>query len=175
MTSQGPLFTWCNKREEGLICKKLDRALINSEWYSAYPQSYCIFESGGCSDHMRCRIQIKAPTAKPRQSFKFTNALTSLPGFLPLVDSYWKDTEVLFNSTYALFRLSKKLKALKPVLRALSKDKLGNLPKRTKAAYDKLCDYQTENMLHPSASALEEESRAYSKWQFLAELEEKFL
>lgn len=26
---QGPLFTWCNKRESGLICKKLDRVLGN--------------------------------------------------------------------------------------------------------------------------------------------------
>lgn len=25
----GPMFTWCNKRREGLICKKLDRLLVN--------------------------------------------------------------------------------------------------------------------------------------------------
>lgn len=31
MGYQGPLFTWCNKREEGLICKKLDKVLINEE------------------------------------------------------------------------------------------------------------------------------------------------
>lgn len=24
MSYQGPRFAWCNKREEGLICKKLD-------------------------------------------------------------------------------------------------------------------------------------------------------
>lgn len=29
MGYQRPKFTWCNKREEGLICKKLDRVLIN--------------------------------------------------------------------------------------------------------------------------------------------------
>lgn len=27
--SHGPLFTRCNKRDEGLICKNLDRMLIN--------------------------------------------------------------------------------------------------------------------------------------------------
>lgn len=31
MGYQGSLFTWCNKRQEGLICKKLDRVLINEE------------------------------------------------------------------------------------------------------------------------------------------------
>lgn len=25
MAYQGPLYTWCSKREEGVICKKLDR------------------------------------------------------------------------------------------------------------------------------------------------------
>lgn len=124
---------------------------------------------------MRGRIKIKAPTLKPRRPFKFTNAITSLRGFLPLVESYWKDTEVLFNSTSALFRLSKKLKALKPLLRALSKEKLGNLQKRTKEAYEKLCECQTNNMLNPSQDAMEEEARAYSHLLFLADLEEKFL
>lgn len=40
----GPRFTWCNKREEGLICKKLDRSLVNEKWIDVYPQSYCVFE-----------------------------------------------------------------------------------------------------------------------------------
>ena len=29
MSYQGPRFTWCNKRYNGVICKKLDRTLIN--------------------------------------------------------------------------------------------------------------------------------------------------
>ena len=30
MGYQGSKFTWCNKREEGVICKKLDRVLLNN-------------------------------------------------------------------------------------------------------------------------------------------------
>lgn len=37
---QGPLFTWCNKREDGLVCKKLDRVLVNEEWTEKFPQAY---------------------------------------------------------------------------------------------------------------------------------------
>lgn len=29
---QGPRFTWCNKQDEGLMCKKLDRILVNETW-----------------------------------------------------------------------------------------------------------------------------------------------
>ena len=29
MGYQGPKFTWCNRRDEGIVCKKLDRILVN--------------------------------------------------------------------------------------------------------------------------------------------------
>ena len=56
----GPLFTWCNKREEGLVCKKLDRVLVNDSWCNVFPHSYSVFESGGCSDHARGRFNLEA-------------------------------------------------------------------------------------------------------------------
>lgn len=36
MASHGPLYTWCNKRENDLILKKLDRVLINDVWLQAF-------------------------------------------------------------------------------------------------------------------------------------------
>lgn len=29
---QGPRLTWCNKQSEGIICKKLDRLMVNKRW-----------------------------------------------------------------------------------------------------------------------------------------------
>lgn len=58
MGYQGPRYTWCNKSEEGVICKKLDRVLVNEEWINN-SDAYCVFESGGCSDHLRRRIHLK--------------------------------------------------------------------------------------------------------------------
>lgn len=62
------------------------------------------------------------------------NAVADMPEFLPLVSEFWLSTEPLFNSTSALFRLGKKLKALKPWLQNLSKEKLGDIIKKTKEA-----------------------------------------
>lgn len=46
LKTHGPTFTWCNKREEGLVFKKLDRVLHNAVWNQVFPQSYCVMEAG---------------------------------------------------------------------------------------------------------------------------------
>lgn len=66
MSYQGPMHTWCNKREEGVIYKKLDRVLMNSVALSKFSSSFAIFEPWGCSDHLRCKIQLMPPPGKIR-------------------------------------------------------------------------------------------------------------
>lgn len=79
ISSQGPLFTWCNKRESGLICKKLDRTLVNDAWLHKFTQSYSVFDSGGCSDNLRCRTQIKMEEAQKMRLFMFRNIIGKMP------------------------------------------------------------------------------------------------
>lgn len=110
-----------------------------------------------------------------RKPFKFVNVLTALPQFEPVVSDYWEQTTPLFVSTSALFRLTKKLKAIKPVLRALGRDKLGDLTKRAKEAHEELCSMQAQTLLNPTQLNMELESRAYTKWQQLSSLEEGYL
>ena len=177
-SSQGPLYTWCNKRENDLILKKLDRVLVNDRWTHLFSHAYNVFEAGGVSDHLRCRIMHLGGNnnnTRGRRPFKFVNALTDMQDFLPLVDNYWQETEKLFISTSTLFRFSKKLKALKPHLRVLAKDRLGNLVKKTKEAYDILCQKQQANLSNPSPVAMAEENEAYNRWDKVAGLEEKYL
>ena len=174
MSSHGPPFTWCNKREEGLICKRLDRVLINDVAMHGLANAYSVFEAGGCSDHLRCRFHLEEVVQRKRRPFKFTNVIATMEEFHPTVEEYWKETEKLFHSTSAMFRLGKKLKGLKPALRALNKEKLGQLPKRTKEAYLVLCEKQKETLERPSSEAIREESEALERWQRLAELEEEF-
>lgn len=175
MGYQGPMFTWCNKREEGVICKKLDRVLINDVALQKFSSAYSVFEAGGCSDHMRCKIQIFPPNEKMRRPFKYVNAIGKLDAFLPLVQDFWNSTPKLFHSTSALYRFSKKLKNLKPLIRELGKEKLGNLTKKAKEAHERLCEKQNVTLSNPSGTAIQEEAEAYEKWLHVASLEEDFL
>lgn len=86
--SQGPRYTWCNQREEELICKKLDRFLVNDTWLSNRTQSYGVFEAGGCSDHLRGRFHLNAEVVGKRRPFKFTNVVAEMPEFLKVVEDY---------------------------------------------------------------------------------------
>lgn len=95
---------------------------------------------GGCSDHTKCRLHLEMEVRKKRKPFKFANVLTKMPQFQTIIKEYWESTEPIFISTSTLYRFSKKLKGLKPLLRALGKDKLGDLPRRTHEAYEALCD-----------------------------------
>ncbi|XP_010462974.1 PREDICTED: uncharacterized protein LOC104743614 [Camelina sativa] len=155
IASHGPLFTWCNKRENDLIHKKLDRVLVNAAWEQLYPYAYNVFAAGGCYDHLNCRIMVKGEGdnhGRRRKPFKFVNLLTEMEEFLPL-----------------------KLKGLKPALRSLAKRRLGNLVLKTREAFDVLCEKQQANSTNPSSLAMEEENAAFKRWDFLVGLEEKFL
>ena len=170
MAYQGPLYTWCNKREEGVVCKKMDMALLNDVALLRFSNAYSVFEPGGCSDHMRCKIQVWSPNEKIRRPFKYVNAIGSLPSFMPMVKKYWDSTEKLFHSTSALFRFSKKLKNLKPLIREMGKAKLGNLTRRAKEAFEVLCDKQKQTLSSPSNIAIQDEAYAYAKWLHVASL-----
>ena len=175
MGYQGPIFTWCNKRDEGVICKKLDRVLINDVATSRFPNAFSVFEAGGCSDHLRCKIQVLPTTEKLRKPFKYVNVISSLPMFLPKVQEYWDTTPRLYHSTSAMYRFSKKLKSLKPIIRELGRDKLGNLTKKASEAYVILCEKQKSTLQSPSENAVKEEAEAYERWLHIAGLEEDFL
>lgn len=149
--SQGPKFTWCNKREEGIICKKLDQFLVNDIWLHKQDKSCGVFEAGGCSDHLRGRFHMQSEAVGKRRSFKFTNAVAEMSDFPKLMDDFWKNNQPLFQSTSALFWFSKSLKALKPLIRRLSKERLEKLSMKIKEAYKDLCKIQERLMDDPTA------------------------
>ena len=178
MTTHGPLYTWWNRRELDPIMKKLDRAMVNDVWLQTFPQSYGVFEAGGCSDHLHCRISLTDGEVGPirkRKPFKFVNVLTEMEEFKPMVTSYWNETEPLFLSTSTMFRFTKKLKGLKPLIRTLAKEKISHLVKKSKEAYDALCKKQGTNLSSPSIQAMDDEREAYLRWDHIAGIEEKYL
>lgn len=162
MGYQGPLFTWCNKRE-GVICKKLDRILINDVALNRFFNAFSVFEHGVCSDHLRCKIQVILPSERLKKLFKYVNVVGGLKDFLPMVREYWDSTPKLFHSISAMFKLSKKLKSLKPLIRELGRNKLGNLTRRASEAFKLLCEKQDKTISSPSEAAVQEEAYAYEK------------
>lgn len=74
-----------------------------------------------------------------------------------------------------MFRLSKKLKALKPILKRLSREKVGDTIKKTREAYKTLCDAQSKTLEAPSQANIHDEVVAYRRWIFLSALEEKVI
>ncbi|XP_048634963.1 uncharacterized protein LOC125608589 [Brassica napus] len=148
MGFQGPLHTWCNKREEGVICKKLDRVLMNDIALLRFSSAYSVFEAGGCSDHLRCKLQLLPESEKLRKPFKFVNVIGSLPEFLPRVKEYWDTTPRLFHSTSAI---------------------------NAREAHDVLCVKQQVTLTNPCSTSIQEEAEAYDSWLHVANLEEGFL
>ena len=142
LASIGPTFTWTNKQPVNPIAKKLDRVLVNENWLDKFPQSYTSFEASGVSDHVRCWIRLETPPPGNKRPFKFFNFLADHPDFIDSVSTVWESTEPLFHSTSALYRFHRKLKLLKPVLRGLNRNKFGNIPQRTREAFDALCGKQ---------------------------------
>ncbi|KAI9174132.1 hypothetical protein LWI28_012433 [Acer negundo] len=57
----GFLHTWCNKRGDGCISKKLDRVLVNNEWLVKFEHSEAMFLPPSISDHCPSVIKLGLP------------------------------------------------------------------------------------------------------------------
>lgn len=123
-----------------------------------------------CGVRSSCFLRVKK-----RRPFKYVNAIGSLPSFLPKIKEYWDGTVRLYHSTSAMYRFSKKLKNLKPLIRELGREQLGNLSKRAKEAFRLLCDKQSATLSNPKFLVIQKETEAYDKWLNVASLEEDFL
>lgn len=124
--------------------------LINDVAMHRFTSAYSVFEPGVCSDHMRRKIRVLQEMEKIRRPFKYVNATGKILSFLPMIKEYWESTEKLFHSTSAMFRFFKKLKHLKPLIREIGRDKMGNLTKRAKEAHSILCEKQKETLAMPT-------------------------
>lgn len=120
-------------------------------------------------------VGLKLGGNPPQRPFKFVNVLTEMEGFRPMVEQFWRSAETILLSTYAMFRFSKNMKALKPVIRNLAKERVGHLSKRTKEAFDDLCAKQEMSMRNPTEQNMVVENEAVAKWENLSQIEEKYL
>ncbi|KAF8106810.1 hypothetical protein N665_0131s0013 [Sinapis alba] len=129
----------------------------------------------GCSNHLRGRFHLKPEAVRKRRPFKFTNVVAEMPEFLRGWKTFWRDKQPLFQSTSALFRFYKALKALKLLIRSVSKEKLGDLTKKVKEAYQDLCEKQEATLKESSQAHIQAELITAERWQRVSGIEEKIL
>lgn len=82
-----------------------------------------------------------------RKPFKFINVLTKIPQFMSKIGEFWENMDSMCIDV-GFVPILKKIKSLKPLLRALGKDKLWDLPRRTGEAHEVLCSKQAETLLN---------------------------
>ncbi|KAK3189369.1 hypothetical protein Dsin_028930 [Dipteronia sinensis] len=66
------LHTWCNKRSNGCISKKLDRVLVNNDWLVKFENSEAIFLPPSISDHCPSVVKLGLQSIKKNAISKFS-------------------------------------------------------------------------------------------------------
>ncbi|CAD5326520.1 unnamed protein product [Arabidopsis thaliana] len=168
---KGNTFTWWNKSHTTPVAKKIDRILVNDSWNALFPSSFGIFGSLDFSDHVSCGVVLEETSIKAKRPFKFFNYLLKNPDFLNLVRDNWFTFNVVGSS---MFRVSKKLKALKKPIKDFSRLNYSDLEKRTKEAHDFLIGCQDRTLADPTPINASFELEAERKWHILTAAEESF-
>ncbi|XP_013624212.1 PREDICTED: uncharacterized protein LOC106330256 [Brassica oleracea var. oleracea] len=108
---------------------------------------------------------------KTKQPFKFFSMLNDHPDFEVVVKECWNSLP--FDGTKML-KVSRKLKALKSIIRSFGRENYSGIEKRVSEAFDDLTRCQRIVFSSPSPQAGINERSAYDKWITLAKAEESF-
>lgn len=167
---RGTKFTWWNKRKNSPVAKKLDRCLVNDDWYFCFPSSVAFFGSPEFSDHSVVSVSLEPARAKLKRPFPY-NYLSLNPEFLVMICLNWFS----FNVTgSAMFRLSRKLKLLKKCIREFSRSNYSGIEKKTAQAHEKLVLAQSATLTSPTLANASAESQAFKEWEELSNAEAAF-
>lgn len=168
---RGNTFTWWNKRKNDPIAKKLDRALVNEDWYFEFPSAVTFFGSPEFSDHAVISVTLDPFKAKVKKSFRFYNFIIQNPDFLDMICNCWFSINVTGS---AMFRVSRKLKLLKKSIKDFSKLNYSGIEKRTAQALDSLIHAQNIMLAAPSSHNATLEVQAMKEWEELSNAETAF-
>ncbi|XP_074278280.1 uncharacterized protein LOC141601872 [Silene latifolia] len=124
----GALFTWSNKQEPAdRIYSRLDRVMGNQKWMCQYADYVAHFHPEGIFYHCPCTVVNRRVEFGGRRSFKYFNMWGMSEHFIECVESSWKQR---YEGT-KMFRVVKKLKNLKPVLKRLNKECFSDIENNT--------------------------------------------
>lgn len=123
------------------------------------------------SDHDSCGIIIDEAFPKVKRPFKFFNFFLQNSDFLNLVREHWYTVNV---KGFAMYRVSKNLKALKRPIKEFNKLNFSDMENRAEEAHDLLLSYQILTLADPNLLNVIHELEAQRKYNILAAGEECF-
>ena len=168
---RGATFTWWNKRKLAPLAKKLDRCLVNDEWYNFFPSSVAFFGSPRFSDHAVVAITLEPARLRAKKPFRFYNFILQNSDFIATVCASWFS----FNVTGSgMFRVATKLKLLKKIIRGFSRQNYSGIEKKTAEAHEKLLQAQEAMLYSPSIPNATSELTAQQNWEELSSAEAAF-
>lgn len=107
----GRWFTWTNN----YVFRKIDRAIVNSEWMLRFPQKEVIVMDPNLSDHSHLCISLDEVTFKGPKTFRFLNCIAEHSNFLKVVKDAW---EIPMGGSW-MNRIWMRLKRLKEELKQI--------------------------------------------------------
>lgn len=168
---RGTTYTWWNKQKSSPLAKKLDRCLVNDNWYNAFPSSVAFFGSPDFSDHAVIAITLEPDRIRAKKPFRFYNFILQNPDFIAIVCAGWFSLNVTGS---AMYRVAVKLKLLKQTIREFSRQNYSGLEKKTAQAHEKLLQAQQVMLSSPSVTNAETEITALHEWEELSAAEAAF-
>ncbi|KAL4369287.1 hypothetical protein GQ457_05G000700 [Hibiscus cannabinus] len=166
----GSFFTWCNRREDDILSRKLDRVLVNQSWFCSFPKASVSFLGPDCSDHCPSHLVLRSLTHCPPKPFKFFGFWADHPGFLRVVEDSW-GLPVSGNPLQALFA---KLKRLKGPLRQFNRENFSGISQRVLEMRLELENLQNLLMSKPTVDCVVREKELRRELSVLEKAEEKF-
>ena len=168
LNSVGCFYTWTNNT----IWSKLDRAMVNNQWFNSGINGLANFLPAGClSDHSPCIVTIFQHERGGRVPFKFFNMWASHESYHSTVQNAWRQ-DVYGTMQY---KLHKKLQGLKEPLKHLNQRHFGHISARAEAANNLLKLKQMELHNQPGNTELQVTvSDLRKKAFFLSEAERSF-
>ncbi|KAH7840355.1 hypothetical protein Vadar_015873 [Vaccinium darrowii] len=138
MVTRGFWFTWTNRRGGGgANMSKIDRVLVNASWLDHFTESEAMAHAPGISDHCSLLVTVLKEVVC-RKPFRFFNFWMKHHKFKDIVQNSW----AVPVAGSAMFRLSMKLKRLKPVLRDLNHTCFSNISGRVEEAKQHMAHLQ---------------------------------
>ncbi|KAK1258540.1 hypothetical protein QJS04_geneDACA020390 [Acorus gramineus] len=146
----GHTLSWNNRQDKRIMCR-LDRFLVHSSFINLFQHSIVNYLAPGISDHSPLKVSLEPLIPSSPKPFKYYEMWESHPHFNAIVDTAWK-TKVRGSP---MFRLVKKLSAVKLALKQWNRDFFGPIQQTLQRSTDKLSNFQAQLQQNPQDTILQ--------------------